>query len=121
MRRSRAASRDFGRKAEAARGMPWDIIPPSPVHLAVIPKRSVRALAAAALLALAPCALGADGRAPAGEPRAATPEERRAEALGYVFGRVEIAPGDIFDPERPGEDNRLFRFAHRPHRTTRPQ
>src|SRR5436305_2867056 len=97
-------------------------MPPSPVHLAVIPSRSARALAAAALLALAPRTLGAaGGRAPAGEPRAASPEERRAEAAGYVFGRVEIVPGDIFDPERPGEDNRFFRFANRLHRTTRPK
>src|SRR5436305_1286299 len=85
-------------------------MPPSPVHLAVILSRSARALAAAALLVLAPRVLGAaGGRSPAGEPRAATPEERRAEAAGYVFGRVEIAPGDIFDPERPGEDNPLRR------------
>jgi hypothetical protein len=78
---------------------------------------------AAALLALSPSALGAaEGeRAPTGEPRAATPEERRAEAAGYVVGRVEIVAQDIFDLERPGEDNHLFRFANRLHRTTRPE
>lgn len=87
----------------------------------MIPQRSARALAAAVLLALAPRAIAATtGRAPAGEPRAATPEERRAEASGYVFGRIEIVPGDIFDPERPGEGRRLFRLANRLHRTTRP-
>ncbi len=99
----------------------------------MISPRSVWAVAAA-LLALAPSALAAppdpandstadpsSRRAPAGEPRAATPEERRAEAAGYVFGRIEIVPGGIFDPRRPGEDRRLFRLADRLHRTTRPE
>ena len=39
---------------------------------------------------------------------------------GSVIGEVRIVNQDIFDPSRPGEDRKVFRFANRLHRTTRP-
>ncbi|MDP9121996.1 MAG: hypothetical protein M3O15_11640, partial [Acidobacteriota bacterium] len=38
-----------------------------------------------------------------------------------VVGTVTIVPRNIFDPTAPGENSRLFRFANRLHRTTRPE
>ncbi|MFL6262024.1 MAG: POTRA domain-containing protein [Thermoanaerobaculia bacterium] len=38
---------------------------------------------------------------------------------GSVIGEVRVAAKDIFDPEDPGENRKLFRFANRLHRTTR--
>jgi hypothetical protein len=52
---------------------------------------------------------------------AAQPElETPAIPPGSVIGEVRIVNQDIFDPSRPGEDRKLFRFANRLHRTTRP-
>ena len=39
---------------------------------------------------------------------------------GSVIGEVRVAARDIFDTGNPGEDRKLFRFANRLHRTTRP-
>jgi hypothetical protein len=39
---------------------------------------------------------------------------------GSVIGEVRVVAQDIFDPDNPGEGNRLFRIANRLHRTTRP-
>jgi hypothetical protein len=39
---------------------------------------------------------------------------------GTVIGEVRIVTKNIFDPDKPGEDKRLFRLANRLHRATRP-
>ncbi|HEX6899432.1 MAG TPA: POTRA domain-containing protein [Thermoanaerobaculia bacterium] len=39
---------------------------------------------------------------------------------GSVIGDVRIVTKDIFDPDEPGEDKKIFRLANRLHRTTRP-
>lgn len=52
---------------------------------------------------------------------AARPEvETPAIPPGSVIGEVRIVNQDIFDPSRPGEDKKIFQFANRLHRTTRP-
>jgi hypothetical protein len=38
---------------------------------------------------------------------------------GSVIGEVRVVARDIFDPDDPGEDHRLFRLANHLHRTTR--
>lgn len=50
------------------------------------------------------------------------PELSGAPAIppGSVIGEVRVVTKDIFDPDRPGEDRKVFRFANRLHRTTRP-
>jgi outer membrane protein assembly factor BamA len=40
---------------------------------------------------------------------------------GAVVGEIRVVNTSIFDPAKPGEDNRLFRLADRLHRTTRPE
>ncbi len=57
--------------------------------------------------------------APEVAARAAVPGDAVLEANGAVIGEILIRSGNIFDPEQPGEDNRLFRAANRLHRTTR--
>jgi hypothetical protein len=51
------------------------------------------------------------------------PEVTGAPAIppGSVIGEVRVVAKDIFDPDRPGEDRKIFRFANRLHRTTRPR
>jgi surface antigen-like variable number repeat protein len=50
------------------------------------------------------------------------PEVQGAPAIppGSVIGEVRVVAKDLFDPEKPGEDGRLFRLANRVHRSTRP-
>jgi outer membrane protein assembly factor BamA len=45
----------------------------------------------------------------------------RTEAIppGSLIGEVRVAAKDIFDPDEPGEDRKLFHLANRLHRTTR--
>ena len=38
---------------------------------------------------------------------------------GTVIGEIRVVSKDIFDQDKPGENNRLFRLANRLHRTTR--
>src|SRR6185295_19385738 len=38
---------------------------------------------------------------------------------GSLIGEVQVVAQDLFDPEKPGEDSRLFRLANRLHRSTR--
>jgi Surface antigen variable number repeat len=38
---------------------------------------------------------------------------------GSVIGEVRVVAQDLFDPEKPGEDGRLFRLANHLHRSTR--
>jgi hypothetical protein len=56
------------------------------------------------------------------EPRiAAIGPVQAAPAIppGSVIGEVRVVARDIFDPDHPGEDHRLFRLANHLHRTTR--
>lgn len=46
--------------------------------------------------------------------------EMQAIPPGSVIGDVRIVTKDIFDPDEPGEDKKIFRLANRLHRTTRP-
>lgn len=39
---------------------------------------------------------------------------------GSVIGEVRVVAKDLFDPEKAGEDGRLFRLANQVHRSTRP-
>lgn len=48
------------------------------------------------------------------------PSDEVLEARGAVIGDVRVITGDIFDPERAGEDNRIYHLTNRLHRTTRP-
>jgi surface antigen-like variable number repeat protein len=50
------------------------------------------------------------------------PEIEGAPAIppGSVIGEVRVVAQDLFDPEKPGENGRLFRFANQVHRSTRP-
>lgn len=48
------------------------------------------------------------------------PSDDVLEARGAVFGQIRILTGDVFDPEKPGENNKIYRIANRLHRTTRP-
>jgi len=50
---------------------------------------------------------------------APVPPSAELEKSGAVIGEVIIRVKNIFDPEEPGEDRRLFRLANRLHRTTR--
>ncbi|HEX3528583.1 MAG TPA: POTRA domain-containing protein [Thermoanaerobaculia bacterium] len=44
-----------------------------------------------------------------------------ASLEGAIVGEIRVINTSIFDPAKPGEDNRLFRLADRLHRTTRPE
>lgn len=50
------------------------------------------------------------------------PEVEGAAAIppGSVIGEVRVVTKDIFDPDKPGEDKKIFRLANRLHRNTRP-
>jgi hypothetical protein len=52
----------------------------------------------------------------------AGPDVRGAPAIppGSVIGEVRVTAKDLFDPDKPGEDGKLFRLANRVHRSTRP-
>jgi hypothetical protein len=52
---------------------------------------------------------------PAEEADPAVPDDATLEATGAVIREIRIRAADIFDPERPGENNRLFRAANRVH------
>ncbi len=95
-------------------------------------------LAAAALAALlvigvavpspaaAAGAAEAGGEAPAAvaaapAPAAWVPPDEELEARGAVIGEIEIRVENVFNPELPEEDRRLFRWTNRLHRTTRPE
>ena len=49
------------------------------------------------------------------------PSLEELEAREATIGKIEIRIGNIFDPEDPGENNRIYMMANRLHRTTRPQ
>ncbi len=50
------------------------------------------------------------------------PQVEGAPAIppGSVIGEVRVVAQDLFDPEKPGENSRLFRLANTVHRSTRP-
>lgn len=65
-------------------------------------------------------AAAASAAAAGGSPvLAAGPESQGAIPPGSVIGEVRVITRDIFDPDRPGEDRRIFRLANKLHRTTR--
>lgn len=53
-------------------------------------------------------------------PEAPGPSWAAMEAAGLRFGRVQVQPGDIFDPANPRERNWLFDLANTLHIRTRP-
>lgn len=62
----------------------------------------------------------ASERSPVVDPSPmALPDDAALEAAGAVIGEVTVRAEDIFDPEKPGEDNLLFRAANRLHLETR--
>ena len=66
-------------------------------------------------LVLSAPALSADGA----DGGSSMPDDATLEARGVTIGAIEIDAEDVFDPEKPGEDRRLFRAANRLHRETR--
>lgn len=77
------------------------------------------ALVAAIALAIVPTTdARAEETAPPSED-APVPDDATLEARGAVVGAITIRAGDIFDPDRPGENNLLFRTANKLHRATR--
>src|SRR6185436_14785090 len=65
--------------------------------------------------------LGAWLRASRTSVLAAGPEVQGAPAIppGSIIGEVRVTAQDLFDPEKPGENGRLFRLANQVHRSTR--
>lgn len=61
----------------------------------------------------------ADGLARS-RPSCPVPDDATLEADGAVIGEIMIQVGDIFDPELPEENGRLYLLVNRLHRTTRP-
>lgn len=49
----------------------------------------------------------------------AVPDDAALEAAGAVIGAIRIDANDIFDPEKPGENNAIFRAANKLHIDTR--
>lgn len=47
------------------------------------------------------------------------PSDEVLEARGAVFGDILVVVEDIFDPDKPGENNRVYQVSNRLHRTTR--
>ena len=57
---------------------------------------------------------------PPGEAREpAIPTPAALEAMGAVIGEITLDKENVFNPERPGEDNALYRLANRWHVMTR--
>ena len=54
---------------------------------------------------------------PAAEP---VPPPAELEAMGAVIGRIQVVPGDVFDPSIEGENGWLYRAANTLHIETRP-
>src|SRR5262245_9213510 len=67
--------------------------------------------------------LGAWLRASRPTVLATGPEVEGSPAIppGSVIGEVRVVAQDLFDPEKPGENRRLFRLANQVHRSTRPR
>ncbi|HYU31512.1 MAG TPA: hypothetical protein VEW48_05070 [Thermoanaerobaculia bacterium] len=80
--------------------------------------RSLRPLFLAALCL--PISLGVAANASAQpSPPSQVPSDEVLEREGAVIGEVSLRIENIFDPNDPKEDHRLFRLANRLHRTTR--
>jgi hypothetical protein len=54
------------------------------------------------------------------EQRVTVPEDSVLEAQGAVIGEIVLRLGNVFDPEAPGEDHRLYRLVNKLHLKTRP-
>ncbi|HEY3567546.1 MAG TPA: POTRA domain-containing protein [Thermoanaerobaculia bacterium] len=96
------------------------------------PPASDRLLPAASLLAAALCAAPVQAQPSPGfyrwlsagdqaarQPVLAPGPEAPTIPPGSVIGEVRVAARDIFNPDDPGENRKLFRLANRLHRTTR--
>lgn len=92
--------------------------------------RWLKLLPLALVPALAPGRVGAAAGAPAGEvmpldqassaaKETGVPPDAVMEAAGATIGRIEIEAKDIFDPDKPGENARIFRWANAIHPNTR--
>lgn len=68
-------------------------------------------------------AAGADSAEDAGtswrRSRRPVPSDEVLAARGAVFGDILVVTQDIFDPDEPGESNRIYQLSNRLHRTTR--
>lgn len=66
--------------------------------------------------------IGSQAEATSGEVLGARPDVTGAPEIppGSVIGEVRVVTKPIFDPDKPGEDKKIFRFANRLHRVTRP-
>lgn len=49
----------------------------------------------------------------------AVPDDETLERNQAIVGEIRIEAGDIFDPDAPGENRMIFRWADKIHRTTR--
>lgn len=90
---------------------------------AAMPKVShtTRRIAPTLLLALlAGVAAKAQPPASLAQPPLAPLDLRALEGSGALVGAVNIRIDNVFDPSNPAEDKRLYRWANRVHRTTRP-
>src|SRR4051812_46020784 len=79
--------------------------------------RRTAALAALLWLTL-PCLSMAADPIPAA-PAPGVPPDETLEAEGAVIGDITVHVGDVFDPDDPKENRRLFLLANKLHRTTR--
>lgn len=66
--------------------------------------------------------IGSQAQTASGEVLGALPDVAGAPEIppGSVVGEVRVVTKPIFDPDKPGEDKKIFHFANRLHRTTRP-
>jgi outer membrane protein assembly factor BamA len=76
------------------------------------PRLRRAAMAALFWLALPTVSLAAD-------TANAIPPDETLETEGAVIGDIKVQVGDVFDPENPEENRRLFLMANKLHRTTR--
>ena len=58
---------------------------------------------------------------PAGASDAPLPTFAELEAQGAIIGRIDVRSENIFDTEKPEENNALFRLANRLHIQTKPE
>ncbi|HEX3129165.1 MAG TPA: hypothetical protein VH394_17660, partial [Thermoanaerobaculia bacterium] len=78
-----------------------------------------RMVALAALLWLAVPGLSPADEPPPASTAPAVPPDDALESQGAVIGEIKVNVGDVFNPEDPEENRRLFLIANKLHRTTR--
>jgi outer membrane protein assembly factor BamA len=82
--------------------------------------RRTAVLAALLWLTLPGISFAAAAAAAAGDTAAPPlPPDEVLESQGAVIGDIAVHVGDVFNPDDPEEDRRLFRLANKLHRTTR--